>query len=74
MILFVLNRSLDGPNTRMGVARSLNSLSSKLAWPMYSPKNPVNRNKAHSLDKSSSKWIDRQAYKPTHWLDKLSSE
>ena len=58
----------------MGRARSLDSLSSEWAWPMYSPKNLVNGNEAHSLDKTSSEWVDRQAYGPTHWLDKLSSE
>ncbi len=62
----VLNRSLDGPNARMGLARLLDSLSSEWAWPMYSPKNLVNGNEAHSLDKTSSEWVDRQAYGPTH--------
>ncbi len=70
----VLNRSLDGPNARMGRARSLDRFSSEWAWPMYSSTNLVNGNEAHSLDKTSSEWVDRQAYGPTHWLDKLSSE
>ncbi len=29
---------------------------------------------ARLLDKTSSKWADRQAYGPTYMLDKLSSE
>ena len=42
--------------------------------PMYLPKNLVNRAEAHFLDKTSGKWVNLQAYGPTHLLDKLSSE
>ena len=62
----VLNRSLDGLNARMGRARSLDSLSSEWAWPMYSPKNLVNGNEAHSLDEwsrfGSAALIDSASY------------
>ena len=32
-LVYVLNHSLDGPNARMGRARSLDSLSSERDWP-----------------------------------------
>lgn len=44
-IIYVLNCSLD-------------ILSSEYARPMYSPKNLVNTNEPHSLNKKSSKWVD----------------
>ncbi len=59
--IYFLNRLLDGQ-------------ALEWAWTIYLPKNLVNGNEAHSLDKSSSEWIDRQTYEPTHWLDKLSSK
>ena len=58
----------------MGRARSLDSFSREWAWPMFSPENLVSGTEARLLDKTSSEWVDRQVYGPTHWLGKLSSE
>ena len=49
VFIYVLNRLLDGPSARMGLVH-------------VPAKNLVTGTETRLLDKTSSKWVDRQAY------------